>query len=185
MDMVYEPRTYRRTVDADDLVSFEVVFRETDLQIMAEKDLSSEAEDLIAQARWEIESFIQKHPKFQESLSPIEIPPGSPPLVTQMGAAATKARVGPMAAVAGMIAQYVAEGLAEDSSRVIVENGGDSYLIGDQERVVGVWAGDSPISGKVGIRISSGLQPVAVCTSSGTVGHSLSLGSADAVAASK
>ena len=33
----------------------------------------------------------------------------------------------------------------------------------------------------IGLRIDSGPKPLAVCTSSGTVGHSLSLGRADAV----
>jgi hypothetical protein len=87
-----------------------------------------------------------------------------------------------MAAVAGAVAQHVAEGLAEVSGEVIVENGGDLYLIGREERIVGVYAGESPISGRVGIRVSKGLLPVSVCTSSGTVGHSMSLGHADAVA---
>lgn len=181
MDVTYEPRTYRRAVRAADLVSFETSFRETDLQVSAESDLSDKAEDLIVAARWEIESYIQHNPRFREALAPYDVPEDAPVLVRSMARAAAKARVGPMAAVAGTIAQYVAEGLAEDSSQVIVENGGDVYVIGDQARVVGIHAGDSPLSGHVGIEVPPGLQPVGVCTSSGTVGHSLSMGSADAV----
>ncbi|GAB4280355.1 MAG: UPF0280 family protein [Coriobacteriia bacterium] len=179
--MTYEPRTYRRTVQPEGLVAFEVSLKETDLQILAERDLSSEAADLIAQARWEIESFIAKHPRFAEALSPYDVPEDSPPLVRQMSAAGAKARVGPMAAVAGAIAQYVAMGLAEHSREVIVENGGDIYLVGEHDRTIALLAGDAPVSGKVGVRVASGLLPVAVCTSSGTVGHSLSFGEADAV----
>lgn len=179
--MTYEPRTYRRTVDADDLVSFEVMTRETDLQILAERDLSAQAVDLVAMARGEIESFIEHYPRFQESLSPFIVPDDAPPIIRQMADAAAKAHVGPMAAVAGVIAQHVAEGLAGESGEVIVENGGDAYLVGDRERIIGVFAGESRLSATVGLRISPGLLPLAVCTSSGTVGHSLSFGVADAV----
>jgi ApbE superfamily uncharacterized protein (UPF0280 family) len=180
-DMAYEPRTYRRAVEADDLVSFEVVSRETDLQVLAERDLSARAEDLVAAARGEIESFIERHPGFQESLSPFAVPDDAPVIVRRMAEAAAKACVGPMAAVAGVIAQSVAEGLAEESSQVVVENGGDIYIVGDRERTVGLFAGESRLSGTIGLRISPGLLPLAVCTSSGTVGHSLSFGVADAV----
>lgn len=179
--VTYEPRTYRRTVQTGDLVSFQTSFRETDLHVSAESDLADRAQDLIVAARWEIESYIKDTPRFREALVPYEVPEGAPPLVRAMAAAAARARVGPMAAVAGAIAQYVAEGLHEHSSQVIVENGGDVYIIGDHERIVGIYAGGSPLSGRVGVRVPPGLQPVAVCTSSGTVGHSYSMGAADAV----
>jgi ApbE superfamily uncharacterized protein (UPF0280 family) len=180
--MVFEPRTYRGHVEADDLVGFEVAFRETDLQIMAERDLSERAEELIAGVRWDIESYITAHPKFKETLKPFEVGDDAPEVVRAMAKAAALARVGPMAAVAGAIAQRVAQGLeAASPSGVVVENGGDVYLVGDRERVVGVYAGESSLSERIGLRISTGLQPVAVCTSSGTVGHSLSFGAADAV----
>jgi ApbE superfamily uncharacterized protein (UPF0280 family) len=179
--MTYEPRTYRAGVDAEDLFAFEAAFRETDLQILARTELASEATDAIAAARWEIESFIQKYPRFKETLSPFEVSADAPEIVRQMASAAVKARVGPMAAVAGAIAQRVALDLVEYSDEVIVENGGDVYLIGERERVVSLFAGVSPLSDKVGLRIPAGLLPLAVCTSSGTVGHSLSFGKADAV----
>ena len=179
--MAYEERTYRRTVAADDLVSFQVAQAETDLHILADRDLSDLAADLVARGRWDIERFIADQPRFAETLSPFDVPDDAPQLVQQMARAGFKARVGPMAAVAGTVAQYVAEGLAERSDQVIVENGGDVYMIGDRERVAALFAGDSPVSGKVGVRISPALLPVAVCTSSGTVGHSLSFGKADAV----
>jgi ApbE superfamily uncharacterized protein (UPF0280 family) len=179
--MMYQPRTYRRLVDPEGLVSFSVCIKETDLHISAERDLTGQAEDLVVQARWEIETFAAAHPRFAEALAPYDVPESAPALVAKMAAADTRARVGPMAAVAGTIAEYVARGLAEHSANVIVENGGDDYLIGTVDRIMSIEAGDSPLSGEVGLRIPKGLQPIAVCTSSGTVGHSLSFGSADAV----
>lgn len=179
--MTYEQRTYRHAVEPEGLACYRVAVSETDLQVCTEGDLSDLAGDLVVQARWEIESFIADHPRFAESFSPYEAPEYAPALVKQMCDAGVRARVGPMAAVAGAIAEYVARGLAARSPEVVVENGGDIYLIGARERLVSLWAGDSPISGKVGLLVRPGLMPVSVCTSSGTVGHSTSFGAADAV----
>ncbi len=179
--MAYEPRTYRQTVDPEDLVCFRVAVKETDLLICAGENLSDAAGDLIAQARWEIEDFIRQQPRFAEAFAPFAVPDSAPPLVRAMSNAAAKARVGPMAAVAGVIAEYVAKGLAERSPEVIVENGGDIYICGTRDRTIALSAGASPLSERVGLVVRGGLMPVAVCTSSGTVGHSTSFGAADAV----
>lgn len=177
--MTYEPRTYRMAHDPEGLTSFEVVIKETDLHVSALSDLSEQAGDLAAQARWQIESFLVAHPRFAETWSPYDVPPDAPDLVLAMARAASLARVGPMAAVAGVVAEYVARGLQPLSAEVIVENGGDLYLMGSTERTVALWAGESSLTGRVGLRIPGGLMPIAVCTSSGSVGHSTSLGSAD------
>jgi ApbE superfamily uncharacterized protein (UPF0280 family) len=96
--------------------------------------------------------------------------------------AAAAADVGPMAAVAGAIAEYVGRDLLDAGEpEVMVENGGDIFLKRDKECVASIFAGQSPLNQKVGIRIPSPLMPIGLCTSSGTVGHSLSLGKADSV----
>ncbi len=66
------------------------------------------------------------------------------------------------------------------SPEVIVENGGDIFLKTSQAATVALYAGNSPLSLKVGILLAAAMTPLGVCTSSGTVGHSLSLGRADA-----
>jgi len=88
--------------------------------------------------------------------------------------------VGPMAAVAGAIAEMVGRELLNFSSEVIVENGGDIFLCHKKMRHIGIYAGDSPLSGKLALEIEPEDTPLGVCTSSGTVGHSLSFGKADA-----
>lgn len=178
--MAYEERTYRRTVEPEGLVCFEVKTAESDLQVCAQKELADKAEDLMVQARWEIEGFIRTHPYFAETFSPIEVPEDAPDLVRKMAEASRVVKVGPMAAVAGTIAEHVARGLADESPEVIVENGGDLFMMGKQDRVVSVWAGEEGVAG-VGLTIPGGLMPVAVCTSSGRIGHSHSFGDADAV----
>ena len=113
---------------------------------------------------------------------PLPEDPLAPPLLRTMLSAARLAGVGPMASVAGAIAQAVGAALKPHSSSIIVENGGDCYLDMDEETTVGIYAGPrSPFSGKIGIRLTADVFPLGICTSSGTVGHSLSFGKADAV----
>ncbi len=178
--MVHVPRTYRRSVAPAGLVTFEVVVRETDLQIAASRDLKVEAIALAKSARSDIEAFISGHRRFVETFVPFAVPADAPPIVRAMADAASRASVGPMAAVAGAVAEHVARGLSEFSDEVIVENGGDIYMLGATERVVALQAGPSPLSGKVGVVVPAEAMPVGVCTSSATVGPSVSLGRADA-----
>lgn len=180
--MLWEPRRYRQRTDAAGLTTFEVVCGETDLQISALRDLTAEAASVVAQVRADLEGYVAGHPHFAESFVPVNVEPDAPEVVQAMAAAAEAAGVGPMAAVAGAVAERVARGLAEHSAEVIVENGGDIYMMGASARSVMLLAGESPLSGKVAISLAAGTLPASVCTSSGTVGHSISLGVADAVA---
>jgi ApbE superfamily uncharacterized protein (UPF0280 family) len=86
-----------------------------------------------------------------------------------------------MAAIAGAIAEHVGRGLLGFTDQVMVENGGDVFIKTNSPVTVGIFAGASPLSMQVGIRLGGEKRPIAVCTSSGTLGHSLSLGLADAV----
>jgi len=178
---MYEERTYRNLVKTDDLVKFEVVVKETDLLIRAERDFSKEARESVLKYRNQLETYITRNPEFQRSLVPLTDDPYAPEIVQQMIRASRLAGVGPMAAVAGAMAEWVSKDLLKLSKEVIVENGGDIYLATSRERTIGIFAGDSPLSLKIGIVISPGDTPLGVCTSSGTVGPSLSFGKADAV----
>jgi ApbE superfamily uncharacterized protein (UPF0280 family) len=174
-------RTYHNWVKDSDLVPFRVVVQETDLQICAKGDYRMEALAEIKKCRTDIESYIARQPGFLESLQPLEATDGAPPIVLSMIDAASKAGVGPMAAVAGAVAEHVGRALLRLSPEVIVENGGDIFINTNKPRKVGIFAGDSPLSGRLTIEIAADDTPLGVCTSSGTVGHSLSLGRADAV----
>jgi uncharacterized protein len=178
---MYEERTYRELVKTDDLVKFEVVVKETDLLIRAEKDLSTEARGSILKYRHQLETYIAMNPAFQKSLVPLEDDPYAPEIIREMIQASRLANVGPMAAVAGAMAESVSKDLLRLSKEVIVENGGDLFLVTSRERIIGIYAGDSPLSLKIGILLGPEGTPLGVCTSSGTVGPSLSFGKADAV----
>ncbi|OAG27106.1 UPF0280 family protein [Thermodesulfatator autotrophicus] len=181
--MNFEIRDYRTRIASEKLIPFRVVLRESDLLILAEKDLSQEALKLLYDIRQELENYIARYPLFLNSLKPLPFDSGAPPLVQKMLKAGRLAGVGPMAAVAGAIAQELGERLINFglTREVVVENGGDVYLSLKKEATVAIWAANSPISGRLGLRIKKGLMPCGVCTSSGTVGHSLSLGKADAL----
>jgi ApbE superfamily uncharacterized protein (UPF0280 family) len=178
---MHEKRTYRDLVKTDDLVKFEVIVKETDLLVRADSDLSKEARESVLTYRHQLETYIAINPGFQQSLGPVAEDPYAPEIVKQMIQASQRAGVGPMATVAGAMADFVSRDLLKLSKEVIVENGGDIYLASSRERTVGVYAGASPLSLKIGIVIPPDETPLGVCTSSGTVGPSLSFGKANAV----
>jgi ApbE superfamily uncharacterized protein (UPF0280 family) len=162
------------------LTGFRVAVKETDLWVLACRDFSAEVRDLVIQERQQLEAYIVRYPDFLTSLVPRPEDPFAPPLVREMIEAAAAAGVGPMAAVAGALAAQVGRGLATLSPEVIVENGGDIYLAITQPATVALFAGKSPLSHRVGLNLDPALSPLGVCTSSATVGHSLSFGRADA-----
>lgn len=179
--MTYQERTYRRWVDCRDLVAFNVVVKETDLYVLARRNLKQKCYRLVVKYRASLEKYIGQHPEFLTSLEPVAVPDEAPAMVKMMAAAAREANVGPMAAVAGAIAECVGSELLQFSPELIIENGGDIYLRSERKRIIAIYAGDSLLSGQVGLEVESGGQPRGISTSSGTVGHSLSFGKADAV----
>ena len=178
----YGKRTYRQALTADDLVASFVTVKETDLHILAARNITEEGYHFVHRYRNQLENYIDAHPDFLTALVPMEQDTLAPPIIKGMLKAAAAVNVGPMAAVAGAVAEYVGRDLlALGLQEVIVENGGDIFLKRNKECVAAIFAGQSPLNQKVGIRIPASLMPVGLCTSSGTVGHSLSLGKADSV----
>ena len=178
---MYQPRTYRYWVKDKDLVSFNVVVKETDLCVRASSNLQRRAYKLVVKYREPLERYIEQHPSFLTSLIPTPVSEDAPRIVKEMAKATERVGVGPMASVAGAIAEFVGNELSAFSPEIIVENGGDIYLKSSVKRIIGIYAGKSPLTGKIGLEISGEDTPLGVCTSSGTVGHSLSFGRADAV----
>ena len=177
--LTYSERFYRKKTNLEDLVSFHMAVKETDLWIIAERDLEKEARDLVFNLRQQLETYIKIHPEFATTLSPQASDPFAPQIVQKMIDAARVTGVGPMAAVAGAIAESVANGLRQFSEQVIVENGGDIFLNTSRPATISIFAGPSPLSEKLGLEIPPRQMPLGVCSSSGKVGHSLSLGIAD------
>ncbi|MCU0458383.1 MAG: UPF0280 family protein [Bacteroidales bacterium] len=183
----YQPRLYREAMGNSRWISFRSAWRETDLWVAVDSEhYRKEAEkftmDRILFYRLVLEEHITLYPEFRDSLTPVVAPGGVHPLIKAMSDAAMAAGTGPMSAVAGAMAEYVCRDLLEEfrADEVVVENGGDIYMKLTAPATVAVFAGDSPLSEKIALRPGPADTPVALCCSSGTVGHSLSFGVADA-----
>jgi ApbE superfamily uncharacterized protein (UPF0280 family) len=178
----YQERFYREWSGASDLIGQEVIGKETDLFIFAERDIKPIAENIVKKYRAQIESYMRKRPEFMTALEPISQDASATDIIKEMIRTTALAGVGPMASVAGAISEFSANELLAYTRQIIVENGGDIFIKSDKERIVSIYAGDSPLSNKIFIKVKPEDTPIGVCTSSGTVGHSLSFGRADACA---
>jgi len=134
----------------------------------------------IVRQRDALERYIRRHPRFAASLGPLAVGDDAPEVARRMAAAAEAVGVGPMAAVAGTMAQLAAEAAFRDGDvEAIVENGGDTCLLCDRPVVVGLYAGETPLADRLAMVIEPAQTPLAVCSSSGRMGHSMSLGDCD------
>lgn len=176
----YKIRSYRHWVESKRLINFAVKADTSDLFIRACSNLQQEALEYVKKQRKAIEDYITQYPEFAVTLKPYTICGPAPEIIREMAAASSAAGVGPMAAVAGAIAEYVGKYLGQYSPEVIVENGGDIFIKSTTACKVGIFAGKSPYTGKLAVELSPGSHPWGICTSSGTVGPSLSFGKADA-----
>jgi uncharacterized protein len=169
-------------------LSFTTGYKDTDLWIGIDPDSYREEMktfcfDRIKFYRTQLENYLAIDPEFGRSLKPYQTNHYAPELAIGMALAAKKANVGPMAAVAGAFAQQLGNDLMNQYKikEIAIENGGDIFLHLLSPIILSIFAGNSPLSGKVGIEIPKNAGSIGVCTSSGTVGPSLSFGKADAV----
>lgn len=163
------PRVYR-----------EFVYREARFRICCSHIDVVTAE--IVKQREILGRFLDVHPGIQTAFSPVPLPDAPPEIARRMHEASETVGVGPMAAVAGTVAQLAAEaGLAGGAEEVIVENGGDIFLKLAAPATVGLYAGDAAIGASLGLALTPEDTPLAICSSSGKMGHSTSLGACDLV----
>ena len=178
---MYTHRFYRAWISQGKLFRFRVLLHESDIEITAEYDLSHRACDAMYKARSDIEKYITLHPGFSAAMDPVEYDKNAPAIVKRMMNAAAIWNVGPMAAVAGAIADAVGRKLSDHSDTVIVENGGDLFIRSGSSVNCVLYAGEeSPFAEKIGFSIDAP-RGIGICTSSGTIGHSCSRGRANAV----
>ncbi len=179
----YQRRFYRDWVKAKDLKFAYFNYKETDLQILTDKPLDKAfVEERMRLYRWDIENYIIKDRRFLTALKPIEVELNAPAIIKEMNEAAKSADVGPMASVAGAIVQSLGRDLLKKGYKdVIIENGGDIFLASRKTRVVRIYTGLPKIWKDLSIKINPKNTPLGICTSSGSVGHSLSFGRADSV----
>lgn len=179
--MKYEERTYRSLINKDNLISYNVKIAESDLFISSDSNLTDSALRSLSKYRHSLESYIKKYPEFRTSLLPVPDDDLAPPIVRDMISKSKICGVGPMASVAGSISEFVGYDLLDSTENLIIENGGDIFLKSKNTLTVAVFAGESPLSYKIQFIVKPEETPIGICTSSATVGPSLSFGKADAV----
>lgn len=178
---MYEKRTYRAIPKPADLMQYEVICKETDLLCCTVSDVRELIEARVLYYRTLLERYIGARPEFLHSLTPVQPDGLAPPLIREMIEASSSLGIGPMACVAGAVAEFVGRDVGRVSEEYIIENGGDISMKTGHERTVVIHAGKSPYSGRIGLRLRPHPEPYGICTSSGTVGPSLSFGKADAL----
>ncbi|MEW5783546.1 MAG: UPF0280 family protein [Bacillota bacterium] len=179
-------RFYRHLPAGKRFRTFTVGVKETDLWIAVTSRCYDPAfpalvEQLVWRQRRQLENFMAGNPAFATAMQPLVLDgEGIPGIVLAMVEAANRAGVGPMAAVAGVFSEIVGLFLLQSAPEVIVENGGDLFVRVVEPVNIGIYAGSSPLSGKIALNVKPKQTPLGICTSSGTIGPSYSLGRADA-----
>ena len=182
--MEYKERTYRSRFSDDERRWFCVKFLESDLWIGVDSgsyraSMEADTYAMLVELRRSMDAYLLMDPAYKAALTPYDAGLEAPEILKEMSRVSHKTGIGPMSAVAGAVARHVAEFLG--TKEVIVENGGDIYAQACSDMDISVFAGQSPLSEKIGLHIPAADFPLGICTSSGTVGPSLSLGRADAV----
>ncbi|MCF6332140.1 MAG: UPF0280 family protein [Draconibacterium sp.] len=185
---IFQPRTYRTQFNSERFTGFEVKHLETDLWIGVDPTsfqpkIKEFALAKIKSLRNKFDEYIKVEPFFKKSLKPFQPSDVAPAEAIEMATAAEKAGIGPMSAVAGLFAREVGEEIIQNFSvnELVIENGGDIYVLLKNKLVLSVFAGDSILSERIGLVIPTDKKKLGICTSAGTVGPSLSYGKADAV----
>lgn len=159
----------------------EKAYKETRVKMLSDKESLIEiAFDEIKKQRTVIEKYIGENPEFLNALKPIKVRDDAPEIVKKMAVAGKIAGTGPMAAVAGVLAEAGCRKLANLGAKIaLVENGGDIFAIANKALEIGLFTGNNELSDKLALRITPKETPLAICSSSSYLGHSLSFGDCD------
>ena len=136
--------------------------------------------EALVQERIKLETYILRHPEFKSALTPLNLLPGAPETALRMARASVATGLGPMASVAGTLAQIGVEAAKKiGSEEAIVENGGDMYIMSPTPVTIGIYAGKNPIGAQLAFHLLPEELPLAICSSSSKMGHSLSFGNCE------
>ena len=170
---------YRSRVKNREEFSYRVVYKNTEFIISSSSDISDRIEKPLRDIYRDLESVIAEDPFFLKSLSPVVPKDFYPPSIKRMCGLSSEFNVGPMAAVAGTVNDYVASQIPVDAEDLIIENGGDVYIRSGRDVITGIYVKNPFFKDSLAVRIKASSTPCGLCSSSGTFGHSLSMGKCD------
>ena len=170
---------YRNNVKTGEKYNWKITYHYSDLLLSSDKDIAGLIEEPLKEIYCFLHGCFKEDPAFLKSLSPVSIKPDYPEIIKKMCLLSSKFNVGPMAAVAGTVNEFLAEKMNKYCGSLIIENGGDLYLRSKKDRILGIYVKNKYFKDSISIRIKSENMPCGVCASSGTFGHSLSLGKCD------
>jgi ApbE superfamily uncharacterized protein (UPF0280 family) len=172
---------YRNKISAEGKYSFRLDYKYSGLYIICDQDLSSELEEPVLSFYRDVETVIAKQADFEKSLVPIKAGEDLPRTIKEMCNAGEVFNVGPMASIAGALCDHLAKSLIDRCSFLMIENGGDVYIKSSDPLEVGIFIKNTYFKDKLTLIIEAGQTPCGICSSSGSFGHSLSLGKSDLV----
>ena len=170
---------YRSSVEKNNKYTWHIVYKHSDLLISSDKDIGAIIEEPLKEIYSQLEFCIRKDPQFLKSLVPLAQKSYYPEAIKKMCRLSSEFNVGPMAAVAGIVNDFLSQRVEKLCSYLVIENGGDIYAKSGSDLKIGIYAGNNFFSDKIVFKINSSDMPCGICSSSGTFGHSLSLGKCD------
>jgi len=152
---------------------------ETAATIASEGEYFGAALEAMKDARRQVQREISANQYFLTSLEPVDCSPTAGPVPRGMCDAARLAGVGPMAAVAGAIAHAALDAMIRQGcEHGWVDNGGDVALVLREPITLEVFS--EPLAEEtVALELEPAGRVMSVCSSSGRLGSSISLGDSD------
>lgn len=172
---------YRNKISAEGRYSFRLDYKYSGLYIMCDRDISSGLKEPVLNFYRDIETAIVGETNFEKSLVPLKAGKDSPRTIKEMCSAGEVFSVGPMASIAGALCDHLAKSLTDRCSFLMIENGGDVYIKSNGPLEVGIFTKNAYFKDKLTLLIEAEQTPCGICSSSGSFGHSLSLGKSDLV----
>ena len=170
---------YRNRVKNKEEFSYRVSYKNTEFIVSSNRDIKNYIEGPLRDVYRDLEYVIEKDPSFLKSLSPVKLKEFYPATISRMCELSSEFGVGPMAAVAGTVNDYVASFIPDSVENLFIENGGDVYIRSSYDVRTGIYVDNPFFSDSLLVKIKASSTPCGLCASSGKFGHSLSLGKCD------
>lgn len=170
---------YRNIIKNKENFCWRVVYKNTELIISCDKDIKNLIAKPLSDIYRQLKFVIEKDSSFLKSFSPVIVKSFYPPAIKEMCRLSSEFGVGPMASVAGTVNEYLAANLGRNVKNLFIENGGDLYIKSKRDIKTGVFIKNSFFKNNPVLKIKASSTPCSLCSSSGTFGHSFSMGKCD------